>query len=50
MFLFLDINLIAVAICDKFERLTSKKMAMTPLRKRLFYGINSSFLKEVLVS
>jgi hypothetical protein len=45
MLLFLDINLIAVAICDKFERLASKKMAMPPLNKRLLYGIDSSCLK-----
>lgn len=46
MFLFLlDISLVAVAVCDKFERLTSKKMAMPPFNKRLLYGIDSSYLK-----
>jgi hypothetical protein len=46
MFLFLlDINLVAVAVCDKIERLASKKMTMPPFSKRLLYGIDSSCLK-----
>lgn len=44
-FLFFDIMLGSIAVCNEFERLTRKEMAMTSFKERFLYGVDSSFLK-----